>query len=186
MMKDTRLVALAFVILAISLRFVPHLPNVAPMAALALFVGCYLSGPVGWVLAFGAMAISDVLGHVWEVPGMGFYNRGTMLTVYAAVGLTALLGTRLRGRVSLASVPLASLAGTAIFFVTTNFACWLDPMMGYAPTLDGLVNCYVSALPFARNTLLGDLFYSAVLFGAFEYLLAPRGTSLRSEPAASR
>jgi hypothetical protein len=174
MNRDIRLVALAFFLLAITLRFLPHWYNVAPIAALALFAGCYLSGRVGLVLAFGAMAASDLLGHWFEIPRMGFYNRSTMLTVYLALGLTAAMGTLLRGRVNAATVPLASLAGTAIFFVTTNFACWLDPMMGYAPTLNGLAECYVKALPFARNTLLGDLFYSAVLFGVYNWLVAPR------------
>ncbi len=174
MNKDIRLVALAFFVLAITLRFLPHFPNMAPVAALALFAGCYLSGGVGLILAFGAMAASDVIGHWFEIPSMGFYSRSTMLTVYLALGLTAGVGTLLRGRVGVATVPLASLAGTAIFFVATNFACWLDPMMGYAPTLEGLTSCYINALPFARNTLLGDLFYSATLFGLYSVVVAPR------------
>ena len=174
MNKDTRLVALAFFVLAITLRFLPHWPNMVPMAALALFAGCYLSGRVGLILAFGAMAASDLLGHWFEVSSMGLYSRSTMLTVYLALGLTAGVGTLLRGRVNVATVPLASLAGTAIFFVSTNFACWLDPMMGYAPTLDGLATCYINAIPFARNTLLGDLFYSATLFGLYNWVIAPR------------
>ncbi|MEZ6074462.1 MAG: hypothetical protein R3C56_01940 [Pirellulaceae bacterium] len=51
-----------------------------------------MSGRVGLVLAFGAMAVSDLLGHWLEVPSMGFYDRTTMLTVYFALGLTALVG----------------------------------------------------------------------------------------------
>ncbi len=172
--KELRLVALAIFLLAITLRFLPHPSNVVPVAALALFAGCYLSGRVGLILAFGAMAASDCLGHWLEIPAMGFYNRSTMLTVYLALGLTALVGTLLRGRVTAVTVPLASLAGTAIFFFSTNFACWLDPMMGYAPTWEGLVHCYISALPFARNSLLGDLFYASALFGLFQWVIAPR------------
>lgn len=174
MNKDLRWVALAFFVLAITLRFLPHLPNMAPMAALALFAGCYLSGRVGLVLAFGAMAFSDFFGQWFQMPGMGFYNRGTMLTVYLAIGLTAYIGSLLRDRVNLWTVPLASLAGTAVFFLSTNFACWLDPMMGYSQDLTGLVHCYLNALPFARITLIGDLFYSGLLFGIYAYLIAPR------------
>lgn len=174
MNKDVRLVALAFFLVAVTLRFVPHPPNMAPVAALALFAGCYLSGGVGLILALGAMAISDVIGHWFNVPSMGFYTRSTMLTVYLSLGLTAGVGTLLRGRVSAATVPVASLAGTLIFFVATNFACWLDPMMGYAPTLEGLTSCYVNAIPFARYTWLGDLFYSSSLFGLYSWLVLPR------------
>jgi len=31
-----------------------------------------------------------------------------------------------------------------------------------------LINCYVMAIPFFRNSLLGDLFYTGVLAGAYE------------------
>lgn len=175
--KDIRLVALAFFVLAIALRFTPHFYNMTPVAALALFAGCYLSGRVGLILAFGAMAISDLLGHWFQVSGMGFYDRTTMLTVYAALGVTALIGAGLRGRVNVASVPLASLLGTAVFFLSTNFAAWLDPQMGYAASWEGLVSCYVAAIPFARNTLLGDLFYSGLLFGVYNVLIVPRLSS---------
>ncbi len=181
--SNVRLVALAFFVLAITFRFLPHWPNVAPVAALALFAGCYLSSRVGLILAFGAMAGSDLLGHWFEVPGMGFYSRTTMLTVYLSLGMIAAVGSLLRGRVSLATIPLASVAGTAIFFVATNFACWLDPMMGYAGTLSGLTTCYVSALPFALNTLMGDLFYSATLFGLYGWVIAPRFAPLTAAPA---
>ena len=173
-LKNIRLVALAFFVLAVALRFLPHPSNMVPMAALALFAGCYLSGRVGLVLAFGAMAVSDLLGHWLEVPSMGFYDRTTMLTVYLALGLTALVGVGLRGRVNLATVPLASLIGTAIFFLSTNFAAWLDPQMGYAASWEGLTSCYVAAIPFARNSLIGDLFYSALLFGIYNWQIVPR------------
>lgn len=173
-LKNIRLVALAFFVLAVALRFLPHPSNMVPMAALALFAGCYLSGRVGLVLAIGAMAASDFLGHWLQVPSMGFYDRTTMLTVYLALGLTALVGAGLRGRVSVATVPLASLVGTAIFFLSTNFAVWLDPQMGYAASGEGLMSCYVAAIPFARNSLIGDLFYSALLFGIYNWQIVPR------------
>ncbi len=181
-LKDIRLVALAFFVLAIALRFLPHPFNMTPVAALALFAGCHLSGRVGLVLALGAMAISDLLGHWLEVPSMGFYNRTTMLTVYLALGLTALVGAGLRGRVNVASVPLASLIGTAIFFLSTNFAVWLDPQMGYAASWEGLMSCYVAAIPFARNSLVGDLFFSALLFSIYHWQIVPRLS--RTQPLA--
>ena len=43
---------------------------------------------------------------------------------------------------------------------------WLSSGM-YALTYCVLVACYVNAIPFFRNTLAGDLFYTGVLFGAY-------------------
>lgn len=171
---DTRLIAIGFLIAAIVMRFVPHPPNCTPIAAMALFAGCYLSGGAGIIFAFGAMAISDLLGHLWGIPGMHFYSASTTLTVYAAVALTALVGQGLKNRVSPITVPAAAIAGTAIFFLMTNFAVWLDPIMGdiYPRTAAGLAQCYIAAVPFARNQLLSDLFFSAVLFGSYAWLVS--------------
>jgi hypothetical protein len=40
----------------------------------------------------------------------------------------------------------------------------------YSRTLSGLMNCYIAGVPFFRGTLVGDLVYSAVLFGGFALL----------------
>ena len=41
----------------------------------------------------------------------------------------------------------------------------------YEQTFRGLMQSYEMGLPFFRNTLLGDLFYVALLFGAYELVL---------------
>jgi hypothetical protein len=60
-------------------------------------------------------------------------------------------------------VAAATLVGSSVFFVVTNAACWA---LWYPRTLTGLAVCYVAAIPFFRNTLLGDGLFTAVLFGA--------------------
>jgi uncharacterized membrane protein YcgQ (UPF0703/DUF1980 family) len=61
--------------------------------------------------------------------------------------------------------PLA-LSSSLIFFVTTNFAVWAFSGM-YTPDLAGLIHCYVSALPFLQNTMIGDMFWTMLLFGGW-------------------
>ena len=50
----------------------------------------------------------------------------------------------------------------------------------------GLETCYVAAIPFFQNTLAGDLFYAALLFGGFamaERMIPQiRGAGRRSPP----
>ena len=48
----------------------------------------------------------------------------------------------------------------------TNFAVWAF-LTGYAKTLSGLITCYAVGLPLFGNTLAGDAFYTAVLFGGY-------------------
>src|SRR6185436_16501701 len=66
-----------------------------------------------------------------------------------------------------------SLLSSAAFFLISNFGVWMTG--NYPPTSEGLVACYVAAIPFFRFTLAGDLFYVGAMFGAFEWI--------RSRPA---
>jgi hypothetical protein len=73
----------------------------------------------------------------------------------------------------------ASLGASLFFFIATNFGVWLEGRL-YPLTAEGLVSCYYNAIPFFRNTLLGDLVFSAVLFGVYvlvyRYALKGRGS----------
>ncbi|MCZ6474899.1 MAG: hypothetical protein O6700_01100, partial [Gammaproteobacteria bacterium] len=53
-------------------------------------------------------------------------------------------------------------------FVLSNFGVWLGGF--YPPTLSGLIECYVLAIPFYGVMLVGDGFYAAILFGGQEML----------------
>lgn len=110
-------------------------------------------------MSLAAMGISDMLGHWFQIPSMGFYAPALMLSVYFAVGSSALVGKLVQsnqkafGLPLYAGVPLGAIASTALFFLITNFASWLDPQMPYAKTGSGLLECYFAALPFTKNTL---------------------------------
>ena len=40
----------------------------------------------------------------------------------------------------------------------------------YSKDMTGLITCYISAIPFFGNTVAGDLFFSGLLFGIFEWI----------------
>lgn len=168
--RNVRLLALVYFAVAVGMRFLPHGVNFNAVAALALFAGCYLTVTQGVLLGLGAMAVSDVLGHVLDVGSMGLYYRPTMLAVYASFALPSLLGWALRGRATATTVPAGALASGAIFFLLTNFAAWLDPIMGFEMSPAGLVKCYIDAIPFALNGFLGTLLFSCAFFGTYACL----------------
>ena len=76
----------------------------------------------------------------------------------------------------------AALGSGLLFFVVTNFSVWLGSAF-YPPTWEGLVACYTAALPFFRNTLVGNLVYSLILFGGLA-LAERRFPALRSAKGA--
>ena len=167
------LTLLTAILAAAALRLVPHPPNFTPIGAMALFSGAYLGrrGAVALVAPLGALFLSDLV--------LGFY-RG-MPTVYFSVALIVIIGWVALRRVSPIRVGGAAIASSVLFFVLTNFGMWLSS--GFYPrTLAGLEACYIAAIPFFQNTVAGDLFYAAVLFGGFA-LLERTVPALRSQPA---
>ena len=154
----TRLIALLSAIAAAAaLRLVPHPPNFTPIGAMALFSGVYFRRhPLALVAPFAAMLLSDAV--------IGFHSG--MPFVYASFALIVVLGWFVVSRISIVPIAAATIASSVLFFVITNLGTWL--LSGIYPySLAGLGACYVAAIPFFQNTLAGDLFYAALLFGGF-------------------
>lgn len=154
------LTVLALIAIAFITRFIPHAPNFTAIGAMALFGGAHLKDKkVAFLIPVAALILSDLV--------LGFHN--TMLAVYASFIAIGLIGFTIAGKVNTKNVLFASLASSALFFVVTNFAVWAVSDF-YSKDMVGLTTCYVAALPFFTNTILADLFYSTMLFGAMHYI----------------
>jgi hypothetical protein len=157
--------SVALILIGVLARLVPHLPNAAPIGALALYAGARLPRRWAFLIPLAAMAFSDCVLDYWY--GVGWPSFGpTRLTIYGTYALIAVLGA-LPGRDARRLVRVGMSAGAStLFYITTNFAVWAnDHEATYPATLAGLVACYVAALPFYGNTLLSDLGGTALLFG---------------------
>lgn len=154
--------------LAALTRLLPHPPNFSPVEAMALFGGAYFASRA-WAVAVPllAMLLSDI---VMAVVAGGIYLdhmlNFSFLAIYACIALSSVLGFGLRGRVGGANVLGYSLIGAVLFFLVTNFAVWAGGSM-YPMSLGGLGAAYVAGIPFFQWTVLGTLFYAAILFGGF-------------------
>lgn len=147
------------IILAASARFIPHLPNFTPIAAMALFGGVYLTDKrIAFIIPLSAMFLSDAI--------IGFHN--TMWAVYLSFGIIVLTGFFIRKSVKPMNIFSASLFSSLLFFIVTNFAVWAGSTV-YPGSVQGLILCYEMGIPFFGNTLLGDLFFNAALFGSFYF-----------------
>jgi hypothetical protein len=155
-----KLFPILIVLGAVLIRFLPHPANVAPIAAMALFGGAYLNKKNAVFLPLIIMFISDLF--------LGFHK--TMPFVYGSFLLASIIGIGLKNKVKAKNVLGASLLSSLIFYVITNFGVWLTSGM-YQMTFLGLVKCYVLAIPFFRNTVFGDLFYTVMMFGGYEVMV---------------
>lgn len=155
------------IILAIATRFMPHPGNFTAMGAIALFAGLYLPKKQATILPLIAMFISDIF--------IGFYRPSIMASVYVGFILMVLIGQYLKNKIGFWNVTSGALLGSTVFFLLTNGAVWLFGTM-YAHDFSGLLQSYYMALPFWRNEILGNLFYTGILVGGYEMVkkLAPQ------------
>lgn len=155
---------IGLMVYAVILRVINHqsqtLINFSPIAAMALFGSSnFKNRYFGIIAPLAVLFVSDCF--------IGFHKM--MFFTYGSFFLIALLGSSLlRDKISIKNILGTSLLSSLIFFVVSNFGVWFTG--GYSQNIAGLVECYTAAIPFFRNTIAGDLFYSALLFGAFEYI----------------
>lgn len=160
MSRSNLLLGSGLIVLAIIARFLPHPPNFAPITAVALFGGVYFSDKrVGMFLPLIIMFLSDLV--------LGLHN--TLFFVYGSFMLMSGIGYWLKNHYSAKNVIVSALSGSILFFLITNFGVWLTSAGFYPMTLEGLTTCYVAAIPFFQNSLLGDLVFTGVLFGSYEF-----------------
>jgi len=148
------------IVFAALMRLIPIYPNFTPIGAMALFAGAHMANrKIALGIPLAAMLLSDIF--------LGFHPM--MLPVYLGFVLMVLIGGLLRNKISVATVAGGAIGGSLVFFIITNFAVWVGGTL-YPLTMQGLVQCYIAAIPFFHTSLLGDLFYSGVFFGSFYFL----------------
>jgi len=128
-------------------RIIPHPPNFTPILAVAIFAPYIVKDKLAVIAAtLLAMFVADLY---WGL-------HSFMLWTYSSIALCTLLSTRVK------LLPMLFL-GPVMFFVITNFAVWTSGYYGY--TFSGLLECYIAAIPFFQNTLLGTIFYFIIFYG---------------------
>ena len=189
-MKTRTLVILGAVLLACFSRVIQYW-NFAPMTAMALFAAATLSDRklgvfVPLLSLFASDLCIEVLHRYGVMPTWGIYEG--MWATYLATFLIAFMGLALRKHRNAPSIAGATLAGSVVFFILSNLGFWATGRL-YPMTLQGLIACYVAAIPFFKNSLLGDAIYATVLFGGFalvEKWLPVLGTQpTTAEPAVT-
>jgi hypothetical protein len=163
------LLATVLVLLAASSRVIfneAHIWNIAPIAALGLFSGAVVKDKrFAFLLPLLAQFSADVYFQFFTNT-QGFYSISQFFT-YAGLIAATMIGFRMNG-ISAVKVLGFTLASSTAFFLISNFGVWLQGW--YGMTLSGLVNTYVLAVPFYKNTLIGDLTGSVILFGMYHLL----------------
>lgn len=172
MNKKRFLVLSGFIVIAALSRIIPHPYNFAPLGAMSLFGAAYFSDiKFSFLVPLLAFFVSDLL--VNNLLFAGFYEGFVLFTpgfywMYGSIALIVLAGTVILKKVNMKNVIAGSLSASMIFFLVTNFGSWVGNPI-YPAGIEGLLMSYSAGIPFFHYTVLGDLVYSGVMFGAFEY-----------------
>ena len=146
------------VFIAAFVRLLPHPPNFAPIAAMALFGGAYFSKKTfAFIIPLAAMFLTDMI--------IGIYSYAWI--VYLSFAIIVVLGIVMLKKVSVKKLIFASVTASVSFFAITNFGVWALGTL-YPKTPAGLMASYTAAIPFFQNSLIGDLFFVGVMFGVYE------------------
>jgi hypothetical protein len=189
--------AVGFAVVAGALRFLPHhWWNFTPIGALSIYSGARLRLWQAFAISIGVMAVTDsVLWKLQDKPPFDPFVYGSFL-VYVLLG-RLLIRTESPWRIG-----AASLLGSLQFFLVTNFGVWFSGLgkLGqmYPGTFQGLMECYLAGIPFygkdaapplgfVGHTIVGDLAFTALLFGTHAVLArwafpAERVPVTRDEP----
>lgn len=153
------LLVFVMIVVAAALRVAPHPWNFTPIGAMALFSGALIKDRR---LAFLFPLVALFAGDIFS----GFYKITLMLVVYASFLVSVAIGLWLRDRRTVARIGLATFLGAFQFFIFVDLGVWALGST-YPHTREGLIACYVAAIPFLGNMLVGDAVYAALLFGGF-------------------
>ncbi len=169
-----RTIALTAIILVAAFsRVIPHMPNFSPLGAIGLFGAAYFS--MRWqafLIPIMATWLSDLLinnvVYARYYPTFTWFYQGFYWQYGSYVLITA-AGILLLAQVNAPRVFLAAMTASLLFFLITNFSAWPGEP-SYSQDLSGLLDCYRAGIPYLKGTVLGDVCYSIILFGGFEWL----------------
>ena len=192
------LAPVVIIVLAALFRVIPHMPNFAPITAMALFGGVYLGRRYALLVPLLVMLLSDYLllyvnpfgAHMFRFnhlyPPQALWYGTPIIAVYGSFLISSLIGLWLKTHKNITNIIFATLIASIQFFLITNTAVWINGM--YDRSLLGLWESYIAGIPFFRWTVAGDFFYTGVFFGAYELIakIVFATNLLRRRPSAYR
>ena len=137
-------------------RLIPHPWNFTPIVAVAILSGYFFKNIYA---SFAIVIISMLIGDLF----LGFYEN--MIFVYLSLILISFIFYKISKKINFKNLFIYGFVGSVIFFVISNFGVWALGSLGvnnipYEKNLNGLIECFVVALPFFHNTFLSTLIFS--------------------------
>ena len=137
-------------------RLIPHPPNFTPIIAVAIMSGYFFKNiNLSFLTLIIAMFVSDLF--------IGFYEN--VIFVYASLLLITFVFYKIAKKINFKNLFVYGFVGSLIFFIVSNFGVWALGSPGvndiaYDKSLNGLMECYILAIPFFGNTFLSTVIFA--------------------------
>ena len=155
-----RMETVLLILIGVLSRLLPHPANMTAVGGVAIYSGAKIDTKKALIITFGTMFLSDAV--------IGFHSL--MWATYGSLMVAVLVGRCVGPRTNVQRIFGGTLAASVIFFIITNFAVWAATPL-YVKTLSGFIDCYIMALPFFRNSVIGDFGYTFIIFGSLQFIL---------------
>ena len=147
---------IALILILALARLIPHPPNFTPIIAVAIMSGYFFKNIN---LSFLTLVVAMLIGDLF----IGFYEN--MIFVYASLLLITFVFYKISNKINFKSLFIYGFVGSLIFFIISNFGVWALGSPGvydiaYERNLNGLVECYILAIPFFGNTFLSTVIFA--------------------------
>ena len=170
---QSAVLSLLVIILAFS-RIIPHIPNFSPLGAICLFGATHFRWKwQAFLVPIFATWLSDLYLNNY------IYNQGQVDFIWFYQGFhwqyisylfIALLGLSLfKKKINPVRLLGGAIGSSIIFFLISNFGVWASGGL-YSKNTYGLISCYIAGIPFIKGTLIGNLFYTTVIFYSYYFL----------------
>jgi len=152
---------ISLILILILFRIIPHPPNFTPIIAIAIMSGYFFRNfYIAIIILVSSMFISDLY--------LGLSKH--IIFTYGSLLFINIIFFNISQKINYKNLFLCGFIGSLIFYLISNFGVWLMGSM-YEKSLSGLIECYLMAIPFFRNTLLSTLLFSYAAFFVFNYNL---------------
>lgn len=147
-----------FLFIILFSRLLPHPPNFTPIISIAILC------PIFFKKDFVSIGVI-ILGMFVTDLFLGFYS--SMTITYLTLILIFYFNRIFFKIINFKKIILASLFSSLIFFIITNFNVWLFGNL-YLKNFEGLISCYIMAIPFFHNTLISTALFSLLAYFGFQ------------------
>ena len=167
---------IGLILIASFSRIIPHYPNFTPIIAISLFGGKYFKNrTLAFFLPVFILWLSDLVINNFI---LDYYKTFTFIYPgfywqYFSILFISFMGRYYLEKISVFKLIVISISSSLVFFILSNFGVFISSSI-YSKDFNGLLICYIAAIPFFYATLASSIIYTFSLFGVYEYILKYR------------